>query len=612
MNLTKDTYLQGGKYKIIRQLGQGGFGVTYLAIQTALDRKVAVKEFFMFDYCNREGETTFVTMGNSSSHGIVEQYKRKFIKEAKTIASLDNPHIIRIYDVFEENGTAYYVMEYLEGGDLKSRIPAGGIPQAEAIRTIKQIAEGLQYLHAQKILHLDVKPTNILYRGKDTAVLIDFGLSKHYDGYGEQTSRTPLGISDGYAPLEQYEPDGITIFSPATDIYALGGTFYHMLTGKRPPSASQTIKGLPALPATVSKPTVLAIQAAMKPAREDRPQSIQKFLQMIDAKPRRRASSGRRSKAYYLKMMRRLIWTLIPVSIVAVLLTLYFNGTFSLQQNETKENITEKPLTEVVETSSKGLAQYIDLATAADGVYVVAKNGWGIPVEEADTSCIAVALIQGKHKFWIEKNGEENLISIKAAHVAEGAQFPNYTMFSWGMYGYDNPEIKETHLVGGNSSSYSWGYLPKADGSYFQEKNKLSAKQNDWLNGALADLNGKNNTKALLLAEDTCRNDMYPNMATYVLMFNGTQSENQRYTDWYIPTLGQLALMFLNKGKIDKALLKIGGVLFTHTQYWSSTEFSAEEGWGVNMGYGGVWHDKKNHGFSVRLVRDNHLNKVPL
>ena len=253
MNLTKDTYLQGGKYKIIRQLGQGGFGVTYLAIQTALDRKVAVKEFFMFDYCNREGETTFVTMGNSSSHGMVEQYKRKFIKEAKTIASLDNPHIIRIYDVFEENGTAYYVMEYLEGGDLKSRIPAGGIPQAEAVRTIKQIAEGLQYLHAQKILHLDVKPTNILYRGKDTAVLIDFGLSKHYDGYGEQTSRTPLGISDGYAPLEQYEPDGITIFSPATDIYALGGTFYHMLTGKRPPSASQTIKGLPALPATVSK-----------------------------------------------------------------------------------------------------------------------------------------------------------------------------------------------------------------------------------------------------------------------------------------------------------------------------------------------------------------------
>ena len=181
MNLIQGMLLQSGKYKILSQLGQGGFGITYLAEQIGLGRKVAIKEFYMAEYCQREGETTIITSASSGCNEIVEQYKRKFIKEARTIASLSNSHIIQIYDIFEENNTAYYVMEYLEGGDLKSRIPVDGMNEKLALNIICQIAEALGYVHKHNILHLDVKPSNIIFRDNLTAVLIDFGIAKHYD-----------------------------------------------------------------------------------------------------------------------------------------------------------------------------------------------------------------------------------------------------------------------------------------------------------------------------------------------------------------------------------------------------------------------------------------------
>ena len=283
MNLTENTLLQGGKYRISCQLGQGGFGITYLAIQTALDRKVAVKEFFMPNCCSRDGDTTIVTMGNNSTYGIAEQYKRKFIKEAKTIASLDNPHIIRIHDVFEENGTAYYVMEYLEGGDLKSRVHAQGLPEGEALQIIRQIGEALNYIHRRNILHLDIKPSNILFREDETAVLIDFGISKHYDEKdGSETSSTPIGISEGYAPLEQYDTEGISAFSPATDIYSLGATLYYLLSGNRPPNASSILNnGLPALTDSTTQRTVDAINKAMSVRKNDRPETVAEFMTLL-------------------------------------------------------------------------------------------------------------------------------------------------------------------------------------------------------------------------------------------------------------------------------------------------------------------------------------------
>ena len=118
MQLQSGTLLQGGKYKIETVLGQGGFGITYLATQVALERKVAIKEFFMKEHCNRDVATSHVSVGSQGSQELVARFRQKFVKEARMIAGLNHPHIIRIIDVFEENETAYYVMEYTGNGSL--------------------------------------------------------------------------------------------------------------------------------------------------------------------------------------------------------------------------------------------------------------------------------------------------------------------------------------------------------------------------------------------------------------------------------------------------------------------------------------------------------------
>ena len=284
MQLPTHTLLQGGKYRIERVLGQGGFGITYLATQVALGRKVAIKEFFMKEYCERDGSTSHVSLGTSGSRETVERFRTKFIKEAQTIAEMDNNHIIRIYDVFEENGTAYYVMEHLPGGDLSKRIPNNGLPETEALEYVRQIGNALTYIHAKNILHLDVKPTNILFRENGEVVLIDFGVSKHYDDTnGSQTSSTPVGISEGYAPTEQYDQEAIASFAPSTDVYSLGATLFCLLCGTRPPKASVVLnEGLPALPSNVSDSTRKGVERAMAPRRKDRPQSVKEFLALLD------------------------------------------------------------------------------------------------------------------------------------------------------------------------------------------------------------------------------------------------------------------------------------------------------------------------------------------
>ena len=275
--------LQGGKYTIERMLGQGGFGITYLGTQAGLNRRVAIKEFFMRAYCNRDADTSHVSVASQGSREEVERFRQKFVKEAQTISALDNPHIVRVYDVFEENGTAYYVMEYIEGGSLKDLLHTRGpLPEAEAVDYIRQLADALAYIHSQKLLHLDLKPANVLLKGGHTAVLIDFGVSKHYDNAGGQTSSTPAGVSAGYAPLEQYVTGGIAHFKPCTDLYALGATLYCLLCGQAPPEAGRlNEEGLPPLPRPVSRGVENAIRQALQVKQKDRPQTVEEFLGLL-------------------------------------------------------------------------------------------------------------------------------------------------------------------------------------------------------------------------------------------------------------------------------------------------------------------------------------------
>ena len=285
MELKRDKLLQNGKYRIEGVLGQGGFGITYLAVQVGLNRKVAVKEFYMKEHCNRDADTSFVSVPSVGSRELVDGFKNKFVKEAQNIASFNHNNIIRIYDIFEENGTAYYVMEYHDCGSLSDYVTRKGrLSEEEAMFFIRQIADALAYIHKRKVNHLDVKPGNILLDEDKRAILIDFGLSKHYDEVGGQTTSSPVGRSKGYAPMEQYKQGGVSQFSPSTDIYSLGATMYKLVTGETPAEADEIYEDGLSFPADVvlSDSVKKAIEFAMQPKRKDRPQSIEEFLRSFE------------------------------------------------------------------------------------------------------------------------------------------------------------------------------------------------------------------------------------------------------------------------------------------------------------------------------------------
>lgn len=247
-SLKNGTILHGKNYdyKIVKTLGQGTFGITYLASVKmtgalgSLDSEllVAVKEFFMRDFNGRnESSVTY-----SSKDGAFAYYKSKFINEAKNLSNLHNPGIIKVIELFEENQTAYYVMEYVSNGSLDEQIKVKGrLSSEECVSYTLQIAKALDYMHQNKMLHLDLKPNNIMIRKDNKLVLIDFGLSKRFDTFGKPETSTTIGHgTPGYAPVEQanYQGGANGEFPSTMDIYALGGTMFKMLTGHRPPEAS--------------------------------------------------------------------------------------------------------------------------------------------------------------------------------------------------------------------------------------------------------------------------------------------------------------------------------------------------------------------------------------
>ena len=280
--LAEGMELLNGKYTIIRMLSHGGFGVTYLAHHNPLDIDVCIKEFFPKDYCNRDAFSYEVSVSTSGNVENVENFMRKFIKEAKSIARQHHEGIIKILDIFEENGTAYYVMDYIEGQSLKQLVEARGpLPIGEALGYIRQAAGALGYLHDRNMNHLDVKPANMMVDHSGKLTLIDFGLSKHYGDDGRETTMTPMCISRGYSPKEQYLDGGVSYFSPAADIYALGATLYYLLTGHTPPEAVDTPLRKLVFPASVPENVKAAIHHAMQYEPEDRTPSTAAFLDEI-------------------------------------------------------------------------------------------------------------------------------------------------------------------------------------------------------------------------------------------------------------------------------------------------------------------------------------------
>lgn len=319
--LRADSTLQGGKYRIIKKLGQGGFGITYLAENTLLDGKVAIKEFFFKEYCERDDSTSYVTVPTSSNRETVLRFKQKFIKEARTIFSLNHPNIVRIHDVFEENDTAYYVMDYIEGeslGDMVKR--RGAISEAEALGYVKDAASALEYIHSKNINHLDIKPGNLMKRKEDGRIIvIDFGVTKQYATVISEGS-TPVCISHDYSPVELYRKNGEQSFSPQSDVYALAATLFKLLTGNTPPEAIEVLsEGLPVAELQekhISRPVISAIAMAMK-GRHERTQTIAEFVSNLE---------NRANKSKKPVFKSGWLWAVVvAVTIVAIWLMVPFN-----------------------------------------------------------------------------------------------------------------------------------------------------------------------------------------------------------------------------------------------------------------------------------------------
>lgn len=242
------TVLNNGewRYKIIEVLGQGGFGITYLAIgevkvgNVTTDAKFAIKEHFPNTFCNRQGQSVVPKEDKVSDFS---RSKSDFISEAKKIHALgaENENIVKVNEVFEENQTAYYVMQYINGVSLTDYVKSKKkLSYNEALTLLLPIINAVDFLHKSRINHLDIKPDNIMLHdsidGK-VPVLIDFGLSIHFKKNGGKTSpKGVMGVSEGYSPLEQYA--GIKEFNPATDIYALAATMLYALNGVTPKGAS--------------------------------------------------------------------------------------------------------------------------------------------------------------------------------------------------------------------------------------------------------------------------------------------------------------------------------------------------------------------------------------
>lgn len=285
--LEPGTMLQSGRYRIERFLAGGGFGNTYLAENVNMRKPVVIKEFFLKGIVGRDqadGKTVTITLDENKK--LFQSQLKKFEREARRLFDLNHPNIVRVHDLFPENGTAYYVMDYVDGEALNTIVKRNGPLSENAVRHIlNQMLDALEEVHARGIIHLDLKPGNIMINKEGTARLIDFGASKQILASEGLTTTTGLSYTPGYAAPEQVYGN-IDKVGPWTDIYALGATLYNLLTAKKPPSMPDIINhGTAAFVyhSQVSHELENIIACLMHPTPEKRPQSAAAVRHMLTA-----------------------------------------------------------------------------------------------------------------------------------------------------------------------------------------------------------------------------------------------------------------------------------------------------------------------------------------
>lgn len=255
-SLSPGSPLQGGEYRIEAVIGQSSFATTYLATQVAHNVKVGIKEFSLLEFCERPSGSTVISLRSEEHRATVDDYRRQFLQEAQTVERFAHPNIVQVLDTFEENGTAYYVMEFIEGPNLEAVLQLHGhIAEDKAVDYIRQVGGALQYIHDRGVHHLGVKPANIVVHSEESkAVLVDFGISKHC-------------AKDGSNDTQE------------EDIYALGATLYQLITGESTPPTLPLGSELDG----VSPCVRAALEQALQPNPLHRQKSVMAFLRMLES-----------------------------------------------------------------------------------------------------------------------------------------------------------------------------------------------------------------------------------------------------------------------------------------------------------------------------------------
>jgi serine/threonine protein kinase len=273
------------EYEICGTLGAGGFGITYLAKDTHLDRKVAIKEYFPGHIASRTGNGDVIHFAETQS--TIDEFewgRRTFLDEARILGKFEHPNIIRVSRYFEANNTAYIVMDYAEGKELRELLKEEGqLSEERTYFIVSSILSGLEQVHAAGLLHRDIKPGNIIIRQDGSPVLIDFGAARQAIGVKSRSISTI--ITPGYAPIEQYSARGNQ--GPWTDLYALGAVAYVCMTLNTPPEATERIRNdsLPSLKTVCNKQVSdhfsNMVAWALQPEEQNRPQNGKEWINAL-------------------------------------------------------------------------------------------------------------------------------------------------------------------------------------------------------------------------------------------------------------------------------------------------------------------------------------------
>ena len=277
-------------YRIEGILGAGGFGVTYRATETLLDRQVAIKEYLPSGMAIREADGVSIAPIGATETADFKWGMERFRAEAQTLVNFRHPNIVTVYRYFETHGSGYLVMEYVEGRTLAELVrPDKALDEGEIHEILDPLLDGLKAVHDKGFLHRDIKPANIFIREDGSPVLIDFGAARQ--ALGQHSKSLTSVVSAGYAPYEQY--DSTSDQGPWTDLYALGGVLYRCVTGKVPPEAPARVSAVfdkgtdpltdvhEAAQGSFSEPLLMAIDSALAIRQSERPQSVAAFRTLV-------------------------------------------------------------------------------------------------------------------------------------------------------------------------------------------------------------------------------------------------------------------------------------------------------------------------------------------